>query len=508
MARVIFVSSVSACLELEGSAPYYAPQPFEVLLNGEAAGIFSTNVFSLYGLQPDTDYTVTVRAGEREESLHIRTRKEACALNVRDFGAVGDGVADDTAALQLAIHALPRDGRLVVPAGTYRTGSLFLKSHMTLHLQEGATLLGRTERSAYPVLPATASGRFYGTWEGQPKPMHAALITAVCAEDVMLVGPGAVDGNAQNSDWWVDVKKQPIGRPRLVHFSHCREMYLHGVKASNSASWQLHPYYSDCLGFYDVTVTAPKNSPNTDALDPESCDGVEIIGCTFSVGDDCIAIKSGKVEMARLACKPASRHTIRNCLMAFGHGAVVLGSEISGGVKELSVSQCLFRQTDRGLRIKTRRGRGDTCVIDGVEFSNIRMENVLTPIVINMYYRCDPDGDSEYVQTHEALPVDDRTPRLGRFAFRHMTCDDVEVAACYVDALPEQPVEEVTLEDIRFTYKPDAKPGVPAMLTNAEQRCKLGLYFDQVKKVRLNNVTLTGAEGENIIARHVGQVEA
>ena len=204
---------------------------------------------------------------------------------------------------------------------------------------------------------------------------------------------------------------------------------------------------------------------------------------------------------------PASRHTIRNCLMAFGHGAVTLGSEISGGVKALSVSQCLFRQTDRGLRIKTRRGRGRDCDIDGIAFDNIRMEGVVTPIVMNMWYRCvDPDGDSEYVQGRHPLPVDDRTPRLGKFHFSNMDCVDAQAAACYCDGLPEMPIDEVVFENVRVRFAEDAKPGVPSMFTNAPERCKLGLYFENVRRVTLRNVAVEGQVGDAVVAVGVDSI--
>jgi polygalacturonase len=192
--------------------------------------------------------------------------------------------------------------------------------------------------------------------------------------------------------------------------------------------------------------------------------------------------------------------------MSFGHGAIVLGSEISGGVKALSVSQCLFRQTDRGLRIKTRRGRGRNCDIDDIAFDNIRMEGVLTPIVMNMWYRCvDPDGDSEYVQTRAPLPVDERTPRLGRFRFSNMECVDAQVAACYCDGLPEEPIEEVTLENVHVRFSENARPGVPSMFTNAPERCRLGLWFENVKRVRLKNVAIEGQAGDAVLTQEVGE---
>ena len=221
------------------------------------------------------------------------------------------------------------------------------------------------------------------------------------------------------------------------------------------------------------------------------------------MGDDCIAVKSGKIEMARKYRMPADHHTVRNCLMDFGHGALTLGSELAGGIRNVSVTQCLFHATDRGLRIKTRRGRGKDSIITNVLFDNIRMDGVLTPIVINMWYNCcDPDRFTEYVWSREHLPVDDRTPHMGTFCFRNMECTDAEAAACYIDGLPESPIDKVILENISISFAPDAQPHVPAMQNFAKERCKLGLYLDNVKEIEIRNVKMKGQDGEMVIADH------
>lgn len=514
MFEAIYIGSTSACFELNNSSPYYAPAPYTVLLDGAQVLEGQTNVFSLFDLRPDTAYEIQVQSQGGQQSIHFSTKQERCAVSVRAFGAVGDGKAEDTGAIQRAVQLLPEGGRLYFPAGVYRTGPILLKSHITLELARGAVLLGETAKEKYPVLPGLAedinggAALETGSFEGLNRAMYASLITAEYAEDITLVGPGLVDGNAQNSEWWQTFREDPVARPRLLFFNRCKNVKVHGIQAANSPSWQLHPYNCQNVAFYDVAVSAPKVSPNTDALDPESCDRVDVIGCRFSVGDDCIAIKSGKIDPVCPQKAAASRHIIRNCLMAFGHGAITLGSEISGGVQDLTVTQCLFRETDRGLRIKTRRGRGKGCDIDGIVFDNIRMEGVLTPIVINMWYNCvDPDGNSEYVQSREKLPVDDRTPHLGTFTFRNMECVDSEVAACYVDGLPEMPVDAVQLENIRVTYKPDARPGVPAMQKNPRKCRRLGLYFENVRQVSVRQVTLEGTEGEPLTAVNTGSVE-
>ena len=511
MIRKLFAGSVSACFELDNSRAYNSNGRYAVSLDGKEIFTADTNVFSLFGLAPDTQYEVGVTG---HESLVFSTEAETCAVSVKDFGAVGDGIADDTQSIQTAVNCLPAGGRLYFPAGVYYTAPVSLKSHITIELSEKAVLLGHTDPARYPLIPGeladivTGESVHFGAWEGNAVPMHQSLLSAEYAEDIRIVGRGTVDGNAGNSSWWINVKEQKVARPRLIFFNRCKNITIHGITAQNSASWQLHPYFSEHLSFLDLAVNAPKDSPNTDALDPEACDDVDIIGCRFSVGDDCIAIKSGKIELAQKFKRPASRHTIRNCVMRFGHGAITLGSEMAGGVRDLTVERCLFEHTDRGIRIKTRRGRGKLAVIDGVLFENVRMDGVLTPIVMNMWYNCcDPDRYSEYNTTREKLPVDDRTPYLGKFTFRDMQCLNCHVAACYCDGLPEMPIDDITLENITFTYAPDAKPGYPSMKNNNEKLCRAGMYFDNIRKLTIKNVSVDGCDGDELITHSVGELK-
>ncbi|MBQ0125613.1 MAG: glycoside hydrolase family 28 protein [Clostridiales bacterium] len=509
MINTLFVGSTSACFELENDLPYYAEKEYEVFLNGKKTSTENKNVFSLFGLAPDTEYTVNADG----EEIKFRTKSEVCALSVRDFGAVGDGKADDTASIETAISCLPAGGRLFFPVGTYLTRPISLKSHMTLELDENAVILGTTEKDGYPVIPAetkdviTNESYITGTWEGNAFPMYKSLIFASRACDISIVGKGAIDGNAQNGTWWHNVKEYTVGRPRLIFFGSCNDVNIHGITAQNSASWQLHPFRSENVGIYDISVYAPKDSPNTDALDPESCKNVNIVGCKFSVGDDCIAVKSGKIDVAKKYKMPAENHNIRNCLMQFGHGAVTLGSETACGIYGLRVSRCIFERTDRGLRIKTRRGRGKDAVIDGVVFENIKMNGVLTPIVINMWYNCcDPDRNSEYVWSRKALPVDERTPKLKKFTFRNIVCDDCNIAACYCDGLPESPIDEISLENIDFSFAENAVSGVPAMRSFIEPMCRAGMYFDNVKSLSIKNVNVVGAIGETLTKHNVENI--
>lgn len=516
MLNTIYIGQVSACFELKNELPYYAPQKFTVSLNGKKVKECDSNVFSVFDLKPDTFYSLRLTYEDGcTEAVTFTTASVKCGANIKEFGAVGDGVTDDTHAIQTAIQFIPRGGLLYFPKGSYMTDPLALKSHITLQFEEGAALVGSPDKSHYPVLPGeipdmyTGESLHFGAFEGNAVPMYQALITAEYAEDITIVGPGTVDGNAHNSTFWTTFQEDPVARPRLFFFNRCKHVVLHGIHACNSASWQIHPYYSEDVRIYDVYISAPKDSPNTDAIDPESCDKVDIIGCRFSVGDDCIAVKSGKIELGRKYKKAADHHTIRNCLMNFGHGAVTLGSEIGAGVWNLSVSQCYFRGTDRGLRIKTRRGRGKDCRISDVLFENIRMDGVLTPIAINAWYNCcDPDRFSEYVWSRECLPIDERTPSLGKFTFRNLICTDAQVAACYIDGLPEVPIEQVVIADSTISFAQDAKPGIPIMKNFAVPECKLGLYLDNVRKVRIRNVKIEGCEGEKLVAKNCGELDA
>jgi len=515
MIKILYCGSSSACFELEGGEPYYSKGGYVVLVDGQARFRGEANVFSLFALEPDTGYAVTVRFDDgREEQVQVTTRAETCCVNVRDFGAAGDGVREDTAAIQAAINFLPEGGRLWFPAGTYLTLPLSLKSHITLDLDEGAVLLGSTDRERYPIIPSVTRDPVTGAetlqtgFEGQELNSYQSLIHASYAKDIAIVGRGAIDGNGQNGDWWKDFQSFPASRPRVVFLNHTEDVTLHGVTVKNGPSWHIHPFFSKRFSMLDCFVTAPKDSPNTDGIDPESCDGVDIIGCRFSVGDDCVAVKSNKIDMAKKYKTPAQRHTIRNCLMEFGHGAVTLGSELAAGIRDVSVTRCWFRATDRGLRIKTRRGRGRDSVITNVLFDGIRMEKVLTPIVINMWYNCcDPDRFSEYVWSREPLPVDDRTPHLGSFVFRNMECTGAEVAACYIDGLPESPIDRVALENISVSFAGDAKPGMPSMRNQNVERCRLGLYLENVRNIQVKNVKLHGVEGEGLVTLHCDSVE-
>lgn len=500
--NVIFKSARSLTIELQNN-DIVVTNPYSVYIDNELyANNVTTNVFSLYNLEPSTKYSIKV-LGEGEYTTEVETDFEFVTLNVKKFGAKGDGTTIDTNAIQGCIMACPDNGRVYFPEGDYYTGPLFLRSNITIELAKGARLVGDIDRNHYPILPGviytTDEKDEYnlGSWEGNPLDCFASIITGINIENVKIIGEGIIDGNAQNSDWWVDVRTRRLAwRPRGLFLNNCKNVSIQGITFTNTPSWNLHPYFSENLKFIDMKLINPKNSPNTDGCDPESCKNVDIIGVYFSVGDDCIAIKSGKIYMGRKHKKPSENFNIRNCSMNFGHGAIVLGSEMSGGIKNITVSQCLFNATDRGLRIKTRRGRGKDAIIDGITFENIKMTNVLTPLVVNMFYFCDPDGHTEYVYSKEKLPIDERTPYLGVFKFKDIECKDVNVAAGTFYGLPEQPIKSIDIENVSFEYSKNPKSGVPAMMDGLDPMCGKGLIFSYVDTVNIKNVTFTGLNDE------------
>ena len=455
------------------------------------------------GLYPDMDYEIKVNGMDEEFSASFHTPIETATMNVMEFGAVGDGIHDDTIAIQTAINVCPENGRVLIPSGEYQVTAIFLKGHINIEIEEGAHLIGTKDKSKLPIIPGLVrsfdeSGEYnFASWEGNPLRSYASMLTGLNVQGCNIYGHGILDGNAGFDDWWnIDKEHFTVARPRMFFVNNCSDIILAGLFVRQSPSWTLHPYFSRNIDIIDLTIENPWNSPNTDGLDPESCDGMNVLGVHFSLGDDCIAIKSGKIYMGRKHKRPSCNMLIANCLMESGHGAVTVGSEIAGGVNNVKVTDCLFHNTDRGLRIKTRRGRGKDSVLDNIVFENIEMDHVLTPFVVNSFYFCDPDGKTDYVQSRESLPVDDRTPSIGRLEFRNIDAVDTEYAACYFLGLPESPIEEILMEDIKVRYKDDAGAGQPAMSSGVPDCSKAGIYAENVRNLTMTNVDIKGQNGE------------
>ena len=503
---VLMKTAHAAVIEFADFGKFYTDRPYELFVNGESRGECNKVVQSVYGLEPETEYTVKAVSGEESCEATFTTEFELTTLNVREFGAKGDGETDDTIFIQTAILCCPKGGRVLIPAGTYRTTSLFLKSDLVLEFEKGAKLLAFHAPWRFPILPglipANNEGGEYnlGTWEGDPEPMYGSILTGVNVENIVITGEGVIDGNASDNDWWGEHGKRQIEfakRPRMIFLNHCRNVTVHGLLVTNSPAWNNHPYFSDDIKYIDVTIRNPKISPNTDGIDPESVNGMLIAGVYFSLGDDCIAVKSGRFYMGHKYKKSSENIEIRHCYMKHGHGSVTIGSEMAAGVKNLYVHDCIFEDTDRGLRVKTRRGRGNDAVTENVTFENIDMEGVLTPFVVNSYYWCcDPDGHSEYVRTKEPLPVDERTPFVGELNFRNIVAHNCHVAATFIYGLPEAKIEKVTFENVAIDFADECTPEYPAMMADVDMCTRRGLFVNNVKELVMKNVTIEGVEGE------------
>jgi Endopolygalacturonase len=512
---LLFQTARCVTVEIDTQDIFFTKAEYSIYLNGECIGNDNKVIRSIYDLLPDTKYELKVVMGKEEEVIEFTTEKEFVTLNVKDFGAKGDGEHDDTIFIQAAIMAVPADGRVYIPEGTYRFTSLFLKSNLKIEIAKGATLLAFTEREKFPVYKGLIDGTVedteynLGSWEGNPDDMFTALICGTNCENVVIYGEGIIDGNGDFDNWWHDVKNIIIAaRPRLFFINKCENVILQGITVQNSPSWTLHPYFSNNLKFIDLFVNAHKYSPNTDGLDPESCKNVDVVGVHFTVGDDCIAIKSGKMRMGKRYKVPTSNMTVRQCYMQDGHGAVTLGSEMAAGIKDVYVKDCIFSHTDRGLRIKTRRGRGEDAVIDNVFFENIIMDNVRSPFTTNSYYNCcDPDCHSEYVRSKDFHPVDDRTPLIKKMEFRNIKADNAHVSGMFFYGLPEQKIEEIVIENVDINYAEDAEHGMPVMMDDFEPVSKMGIFANNIKKITIKNVKIEGQIGDKFIIDNVDEID-
>ena len=503
--KLLFASPRSASVLICGDGDYLLPAPVSLKLNGIPLGEEKRSVVSLFDLLPDTAYTLISEGRNGEESLSFRTEPETFTLDVRRFGAAGNGETDDTPFLQAAILCCPEGGRVLIPAGTYRTGPLFLKSHLTLELQKDAVLSLLPDQSRFPVLPGvtfSADGRremLLGSWEGNPLDNFASALTGIGVNDVRIIGEGVVDGCAREAGWWDRPKeKKRAFRGHLLFLKDCTNVTVQGITFRNSPAWNIHPLFCEDLTFLNITVEAPSDSPNTDGFDPQSCRNVRLYGALFSVGDDCIAIKAGKIWQGQKYHRPTEQVEIAWCAMLDGHGGVTIGSENAGGVRHVRVHHCWMRGNDRGLRIKTRRGRGRFAVVDDISFEDVRMEGVKMPLVVNSMYFCDPDGHSAWVQSRTPQPCDETTPTVGSIRFERVHAAGCQACAAYILGLPERPVQSVIIRESCFEFTENAPPLVPAMADHVPAMHNRGVVARFIDELIVDNVEMKQIDGNPV----------
>ncbi|WP_310830131.1 glycoside hydrolase family 28 protein [Paenibacillus pedocola] len=407
--------------------------------------------------------------------------------NIVDYGALRDSPVPATGAIAAAIEAAGNHGggTVYVPAGTFITGAVRLRSNIELCLSPGAVLSFSTDPADYPAVEAR--------WEGVKRQVHSPCIYAEDAVNVSITGSGTLEGNG--APWWNKHRNHPemleYPRPTLIGLNNCRRVTIKDVTLLNSPSWTVNPIQCSNVTIDNISILNPADSPNTDGINPESCSGVRISNCNIDVGDDCIAIKAGTEDTAeRIPCENIS---IMNCTMIHGHGAVVLGSEMSGDIRNVTISNCVFKETDRGIRMKSRRGRGG--IIEDIRVSNIVMDGVICPFTINLYYFCGPKGKEKYVWDKNPYPVTIETPAVRRIHFANITARNVHAAAGFLYGLAEQYVSEISFTSVDISMAHNAVPGQPDMMTGIENMNNRGFFLGNVRDVQFQQVTVENHEG-------------
>jgi polygalacturonase len=442
-------------------------------------------------------------------------------LLITTFGARPDGHTLNTKAINAAIEACSKKGGgvVVVPAGLWITGPVVMKSNVNLHLRVAATLLFTPDKTQYALTE--------GFYEGKSAARNQSPVSGIDLENVAITGRGIIDGNGDawravhksqltESQWkeklasggvlkddgktWYpseQFKKASVGnksmlltpgkspadfadmkdflRPNLIVFNNCRKVLLEGVTFQNSAAWCIHPLMCEDLTIRDVRVKNPEYAHNGDGMDIESCKNFLIEGCTLDVGDDAICIKSGKDEEGRKRNMPTENGVIRNNIVYNGHGGFVVGSEMSGGARNIFVQNCTFMGTDKGLRFKSVRGRGG--VVEKIYAKDIYMKDIAQEAVFfDLYYFVKFATDGE----RDMRPVvNEGTPVFRDMHFENIVCNGA-VKGVFVRGLPEMPVSNIVMEN---------------MVLSADK----GIELTDSDQIRFKNVQLITKETKPVV---------
>lgn len=415
-------------------------------------------------------------------------------FNVADYGARRDASAESTAAFRAAIEACAKagGGAVVVPAGHYTSGAIRMVSNMTLQIEAGAVIRFLANRDEYPMTPS----RFEGVETEAP----AAMIGGNHLENVAITGRGTVQ--ADNAEWrklmgepagrrdWNNLlqlieKHAPISddlrhaaaaslRTDFIRFVESKNILIEGIHIAGSPMWTIHPLYSENVVIRNVVVETYPGA-NTDGVDVDSCRHVRISDSYFSTGDDAICLKSGKDVDGRRVNRITEDVAITNCTIYRGHGAVVLGSETSGGIRNVVAANIVAQGTDRGIRIKSGRGRGG--LLENIRFDNWVIEDTPNPAIeVTNYYTRVPDE-----------PVSERTPVFRNIAISAVTVNRCRTAVS-IEGLPEMPIEGLRLTDI---------------VANARE----GLHAFNTRGLELHNVRINAGNGIPFLIRDAAELD-
>ena len=410
---------------------------------------------------------------------------ETWFYNAAEYGIIGNGITNNTASIDALLLKVEQNGggTICFPAGQYVSGTIRLRSNMTLRLEAGCTILGSDNPDDFPVIDKNVV-------EGWNCPIHAGLVTALYAENIAVTGRGTIDGRGYF--WWGKCGDE---RPRSIQPIGCKNVLIENVRIINSPMWTIHPLCCSNVTISHVTIKNPYDSPNTDGINPEGCSGVQISGCSIDVGDDCLTLKSGTQDDLFVKQHPCENITISNCTMVHGHGGVVIGSEMSGGVRNVVLSGCVFCGTDRGIRIKTRRLRGGT--VENIRIADVVMDHVFCPIVVNCFYRCGIKQE-DYAVASSAAPQALRpdTPLIRDISVSGLIVRDAVAAAALLYGLPEAPVDGFDMYDcsIRMARGGNIIPQEPAMTFEGNsfgRKMKgMGMQLRFVKNVEIHDIRL------------------
>jgi len=421
--------------------------------------------------------------------------------SIASFGAKGDGLTLNTQSINKTIAAVSQKGGgvVLIPSGLWLTGPIELKSNVNLHLKRDAILQFTDDFNQYKLVE--------GNWEGQPAWRNQSPISGNNLENIAITGTGIIDGNggawrmvkkdkltetqwkklvssgglvSEDGKMWYPSEKVVKGsktknagvvvagktaadyaeikdflRPNLLVLTNCKRILLEGVTFQNSPAWNLHPLLCQDLTLRNLQVKNPWFAQNGDGVDVESCKNVLIEGSTFDVGDDGICIKSGRDEAGRKRGVATENVIIRNNIVYHAHGGFVIGSEMSGGARNIWVYDCSFIGTDIGLRFKTTRGRGG--VVENIYIDRINMIDIPgEAILFDMYYAAvDPialAGEKREAIKTITVPVTEATPQFKNFFIKDIVANGAD-KAIFFRGLPEMNIKDVYLENVTIQAK-------------------------------------------------------